>query len=134
MEDVVRVIKVVTTSTTWGEVRENASAELYQELLNRAGYGTLEDYLVGVEEGTPIPGMLPPPPRTMLELGYDRPPDDDEPFHASMIDSYMCGDFPPMVEHIMESFLPRRIVTGLRSFVRDIDQRILRRDRPCPRR
>ena len=110
MEDVARVVQVVTTSRTWGEVRENASAELYQELLNRAGYGTLEDYLVGVEEGTPIPGHAAAATEDYEDLGYDRPPDDDEPFHASMIDSYMCGDFPPMVEHIMESFLPRRIV------------------------
>jgi hypothetical protein len=98
--------EVVRSCSTWGEVREVASLELYDDLLSRCGYGTLDDYLQHLKIGRPIRGAFEMGAETFEELGHSGLPDDDEPFDADEISGYIDGDFPPAPDYLQDQLLP----------------------------
>ncbi len=75
-EDTAQVVDVLTGCSTWGEVRERASSDQYEELLAGAGYDD-ED-----------------------------PPGDDDPFDPNDVDGLQSAEYPMTHEVAHESYLP----------------------------
>ena len=98
-------------SSTWGELRENSSADIYGEVLGQAGYGSLDEFISRMDIGMPIPGARANAFRAFVErIGKPLPPD-DEPFSAEHdIGSYVDGDFPPAPGLLMLGYLPREVI------------------------
>jgi hypothetical protein len=110
MEDAVyaaEIIEIVNSCSTWGEVREMATAEHLDALLGRAGYGSVDEYIQDLSVGRPIPGAAEYGAEMFAELGHTEPPKDDEPFDPNDIEGYQTADFPPATEYIQEEFLPK---------------------------
>jgi hypothetical protein len=103
------IMEVIGSCSTWGEVRELASLDLYDELLSRCGYGTLDDYLQHLKIGVPIPGAFDVGAEAFDELGHTEFPDDDDAFDAMGISGYQDGDFPPAPDWLQEQLLPRSL-------------------------
>jgi len=76
-EDTARVVDVVTSCTTWGEVRDTAGDDRYRSLLERSG------------------------------LDPDDPPGDDETFDPNEVDGLQSVDYPMTHEVAQEVYLPR---------------------------
>lgn len=113
-EDVADIMRIMQSCTTWGEVREAASLERYQEILGRAGYGSLDEYVEHIFVGRPIPGALEAAARRWEEENWENGlPADDDPFDPNDIDSYSCGDYPPMFELIQNDSLPADLINRL---------------------
>lgn len=112
-----RVIDVVSSCATWGEVREMADGDLYDDLLGRSGFGTVEEYVQDLNIGRPIPGAVEHGTERFAELGVSGPPEDDEPFDWEVIEGWQTADFPPATETIQEAFLPQDLADefGFRS-------------------
>jgi hypothetical protein len=110
MEDAVyaaEIIEIVNSCSTWGEVREMATAEHLDALLGRAGYGSVDEYIQDLSVGRPIPGAAEYGAEMFAELGHTEPPKDDTPFDPDDIEGYQTADFPPATEYIQEEFLPK---------------------------
>ena len=110
MEDAVyaaEIIEIVNSCSTWGEVREMATAEHLDALLGRAGYGSVDEYIQDLSVGRPIPGAAEYGAEMFAELGHTEPPKDDIPFDPNDIEGYQTADFPPATEYVQEEFLPK---------------------------
>jgi hypothetical protein len=110
MDYVCSIVTVATSCTTWGEVRETATPEVYGEFLARSGYGSLTEYLDHVGEGRLIRGHEAAAMDEYMERAHEELPADDEPFLIDELDGYMVADFPPSVSLIQNQVLPRDIV------------------------
>lgn len=98
-------------SSTWGELRENADAGIYAEILGQAGYGSLDEYLSELDVGRPVPGARAMALRAYAEKAGEPLPPDDEAFDPDrVIGSYADGDFPPAPQRLMLEYLPRDVV------------------------
>ena len=106
VEYAAEVMKVIESCSTWGEVRELASLELYDDLLSRCGYGTLDDYWQHLEIGQPVPGAHEMAAESFDGLDHSGLPDDDEPFDVDDIHCLQDGDFPPAPEYLQDQLLP----------------------------
>ena len=80
--------------------------ELYDDLLGRCGYGTLDDYLQHLAIGRPVPGAVEYGTEAFDELAHSGLPDDDEPFDELHISGYQDGDFPPAPDYLQDQLLP----------------------------
>lgn len=109
MRYITDVVEVMTSCTTWGEVREAASRDLYEELLIRAGRGSLEEYLAIAEGVAPVRGYEAELAKDYATRDHSSTPNDDEPFSAEDIEGYMCLDWPPTVPSIMHRIIPTDI-------------------------
>jgi hypothetical protein len=98
-------------SSTWGELRRVASAEIYAEILGQAGYGDLDEFLSHLDVGKPVPGARTEALRKYVEKNGDPLPVDDDPFDADRdLGSYADGDFPPAPQLLMMEYLPSDVV------------------------
>ena len=98
-------------SSTWGELRGTASAEIYAEILGQAGYGSLDEYMARFDVGRPVPGAEAEGLRQFAAKQGEPIPADDEPFDAdSDIGGYGDGDFPPAPQLSMLEVLPRDVI------------------------
>jgi hypothetical protein len=99
------------SSSTWGELRRNASAEVYSEILGQAGYGDLDEFLSHLDVGTPVPGARTEALRKYAENHGEPLPEDDDPFDADRaLGSYADGDFPPAPQLLMMEYLPDDVI------------------------
>lgn len=110
MEYAAQVINVATSCTTWGEVREMATSEIYQEFLDRAGYGGIDGYLNHVGEGKAIRGHEAMAMDKYFHMDFDSLPPDDAEFLIEDVDGYMVGDFPPMSGYAQTMCLPADVL------------------------
>jgi hypothetical protein len=106
-----RELNAALNSATWGELRRDASAEIYAEVLGQAGYGDLEEFLSSLDVGNPIPGARTEALRTYAEKQGDPLPQDDDAFDPDRdLSSYADGDFPPAPQLLMMEYLPNDVV------------------------
>jgi hypothetical protein len=91
--EVAEIVDIVTSCTTWGEVRRKASPFRLREILAEAGYGDLYEF---AEEG---------------DRSEDDLPSDDDPFSKDLLGSYMTLHYPPTFEAIQGWSLPADILT-----------------------
>ena len=97
--------------STWGELRETVSIEVYLEVCGLCGYGSFEEYTRHLEiTGTaPLPGAA-----EVAAASYDpdaEAPGDDAGFEAQRdIGACADGDWPPSVAWLMNEELPAEIV------------------------
>ncbi len=103
------IMEVVNSCSTWGEVRQIASRELLHVLLERCGYGTIEDYLqlldIGSRPRDAFDGLM----GRIVDVGHAVVPRDDEPFFEDMIVGFADGDFPPAIDFLQGSLMPRNL-------------------------
>jgi len=97
-------------SPTWGDLRKIACAATYQEILDLAGYGSLDAYLSKLDVGVPVPGAEEEALRAYSEKVGQPLPADDEPFDAGQIGACADGDFPPDPRLLMFEHLPSDVV------------------------
>ena len=98
-------------SSTWGELRQNSTVEIYKEIMGQAGYGTLDDFLSKLDVGMPVPGARAEALRAYAEKAGEPLPSDDEPFDPEQdIGSYADGDFPPAPQLLMLEYLPKAVI------------------------
>ncbi|MCL1594779.1 MAG: hypothetical protein M3132_10575 [Actinomycetia bacterium] len=108
-EHIAHVVDVVNSCSTWGEVAEMADSQVYEELLGRAGYGTLDEYTQDLHIGRPIPGALDVGAARYAATDHDGFPDKDEPFDPNTIEGLQTLDYPPTPEYLQEIHLPEEI-------------------------
>ena len=97
---------------TWGGVRDEATPEEYEELLERAGFGTFGGFAEHLSVGRPIPGVERLAKAAFEERQPEDLPGDEDPFLPSdQIPAYSDGDFPPDVHWLMNELLPAGIVS-----------------------
>jgi hypothetical protein len=95
---------------TWGAVRADASPDVYQEVLELAGYGSFEDFAQHLSVGAAVPGALEEAKDQYERVGSELP-DDGEPFDAYRdVSAFADGDWPVPIQLAMHDFLPRDIV------------------------
>jgi hypothetical protein len=97
--------------STWGELRESVSTEVYDEVSGMCGYGTFAEYAahLATTGAVPLPGV-----EQLAAESYDPEnvaPGDDQPFSSGEIPAYADGDWPPAVELLMNEELPVEILT-----------------------
>lgn len=109
MRYILDVVDVMTTSTTWGDVKKKATRELYEEILVRSGRGSLDEYLAIAQDVAPVRGYEAELAKEYERRGYSSMPADHEPFDAEEVEGYIIGDWPQMVETIMERLIPREL-------------------------
>lgn len=110
-EYVAEVMRIMNTCKTWGEVRAEASKDLYEEILGQAGYGDLDDDAVGyIRLRNPMPGSSEGMKVEWVGAETLSVPADDDPFVPMEIDSYSCGDYPPPFESLQNSVLPDDLI------------------------
>jgi hypothetical protein len=96
--------------TTWGELRDKCTPEVYQEVLGVTGHGTYEDFSKYLLVGRPIPGVDDAARRQYSDITRDLP-SDDTAFEASVdIPAHASGDWPPSQLLLMRGLLPDEII------------------------
>jgi hypothetical protein len=105
-EHLAHVVDVVNSCSTWGEVEEMADSQVYEELLGRAGYGTLEEYSQDLHIGRPIPGAFAVGEARYEAIDHDGLPEKDDPFDPNEIEGLQTLDYPPTPEYLQEMHLP----------------------------
>jgi hypothetical protein len=106
-----RELNGALNSATWGELRRDASVEIYAEVLGQAGYGDLEEFLSSLDVGKPVPGARTEVLRTYAEKQGDPLPQDDDAFDPDRdLSSYADGDFPPAPQLLMMEYLPNDVI------------------------
>jgi hypothetical protein len=104
-------VNAALSSSTWGELRRDASAEIYAEILGQAGYGDLDEFLSSLDVGKPVPGARAEALRKYAEKHGDPLPEEDDSFDADRdLGSYADGDFPPAPQLLMLEYLPSDVV------------------------
>lgn len=107
MRYITDLAEVMTTSATWGEVRKNASRDLYEEIMIRSGRGSLEEFVALAEEVAPLCGYEAELAKEYERRDHSLVPADDEPFDPEAVEGWIIGDWPPMIEAIMDRILPK---------------------------
>ena len=104
-------LNAALSSATWGELRRDATAEIYAEILGQAGYGDLDEFLSHLDIGKPVPGARTEALRKYAEKHGDPLPEDDDPFDADRdLGSYADWDFPPAPQLLMLQYLPDDVI------------------------
>jgi hypothetical protein len=94
---------------TWGELRSRVSGEVYQEVCELCGYGTLhEDTNLDVNDAAPLRLVR----STAAETNEPdtEAPGDDVLFDATDIPAYADGDWPPSVAYLVDQELPMEVL------------------------
>jgi hypothetical protein len=93
---------------TWGELRNQASPEKFQEIAGLAGYEDFGAQSAHLLIGKPVPGALA---AARAEFEEDTElPDDDAEFNAYDIGAVADGDYPPYIYYLMALHVPSDLI------------------------
>ncbi len=100
----------VFSCSTWGELRQSVTREVYEEVCELCGYGSFEGFTqhLAIKGAAPLAGVYE---RAAADYDPDEvPPADGEPFSIAEIGAFSDGDWPPAVPYLMSEELPPEIL------------------------